>query len=136
MLQGWESEFSLIVLLVVLHMRNTARCLCVCLRVSVHVCVCVSVCVCVCACVCVCVSVSGFSIPEPYNIVQPSTLERERERTALEPGALAKEREPRELAPRSGEATPHTRSKHASKQASEQACKQANFQEQRLSRTH
>ena len=36
-------------------------------------------------------------------------------RTALEPGALAKEREPRELAPRSGEATPHTRSKHASK---------------------
>ena len=95
-------------------------CLCVCLRVSVHVCVCV--------CACVCVSVSGFSIPEPYNIVQPSTvslsLERERERTAtLEPGALAKEREPRELAPRGGgsllipEASMQV-SKPASKQAS------------------
>ena len=128
MLQGWESEFSLIVLLIVLHICGTQRCACVC------------ACVCLCMSVCVPVSVSvslsqGFQSLNPITSsnLQPS---RERERTALEPGALAKEREPRELAPRSGEATPHTRSKHASKQASEQACKQANFQEQRLSRTH
>ena len=75
MLQGWESEFSLIVL----HMRNTALCLCVCLRVSVHVCVCV----CVCVPVSVSVSLSqGFQSLNPITSsnLQPS---RERERELL-----------------------------------------------------
>ena len=128
--------------LCVCRCRSAFVCVCLCVSVCVCGCLCVCVCACVCACVCLCMSVCvcvpvsvSVSLSQGFPSLNPitsSNLQPSRERTAtLEPGALAREREPRELAPRGGEVTPHTRSKQACKQASKPASKHAS----KLSRT-